>query len=67
MSDKLGSQEINVPVYDLMVEDCHEFFADCVLAHNCDSLSYIDQMAVTSYSNYENDDEYEPLDVISGI
>lgn len=32
-----------------------------------DSLSYIDQMAVTSYSNYEDGDEYEPLDIISGL
>jgi len=32
-----------------------------------DSLSYIDQMAVTSYSKYDDEDEYEPIDIISGI
>lgn len=32
-----------------------------------DSLSYINQMVTTSYSNYDDEEEYEPLDVISGI
>lgn len=32
-----------------------------------DSLAYLDQLAVTSYSKYEDDDEYEPYDLISGI
>ena len=32
-----------------------------------DSLSYLDQLAVTSYNRYEDDDEYEPIDIISGI
>lgn len=31
-----------------------------------DSLSYIDQLAVTSYNTDYDDDEYETLDVISG-
>ena len=31
-----------------------------------DSLSYIAQMAVTTYRGDEDEDEYEPLDVISG-
>ena len=32
-----------------------------------DSLAYIAQMAVTTYrGNEDDDDEYEPLDVISG-
>jgi len=31
-----------------------------------DSLSYVDQLAVTSYNNDYEDDDYETLDVISG-
>jgi hypothetical protein len=32
-----------------------------------DALSYIDQLAVTSYFEQEDSDEWEPLDVISGV
>jgi hypothetical protein len=32
-----------------------------------DALSYIDQLAVTSYFQDDDEDEWEPLDVISGI
>ena len=32
-----------------------------------DALSYIDQLAVTSYFQEDEEDEWEPLDVISGI
>ena len=32
-----------------------------------DSLSYIDQLAVTSYNTDYDDDEYEPLDIVSGF
>ncbi len=32
-----------------------------------DSLSYVDQLAVTSYQQDYDDDEYEPLDIISGF
>ena len=32
-------------VYDLHVEDCHEYFANGLLVHNCDALRY----AVTRY------------------
>jgi phage terminase large subunit-like protein len=32
-----------------------------------DSLSYIDQLAVTSYFQEDNDDEWEPVDVVSGV
>lgn len=32
-----------------------------------DALSYIDQLAVTSYFEQEEGDEWEPLDVISGV
>ena len=31
-----------------------------------DALSYIDQLAVTPFDMDEYDDEYEPLDLISG-
>lgn len=32
-----------------------------------DSLAYIAQMAVTTYFDNEDEEEYEPLDIISGI
>lgn len=32
-----------------------------------DSLSYIDQMVTTSYARNDDEDEYEPIDIISGI
>ena len=32
-----------------------------------DSLSYIDQLAVTSYFVDDQEDEWEPIDVISGV
>ncbi len=32
-----------------------------------DALSYIDQLAVTSYFEADEDDEWQPLDVISGV
>lgn len=32
-----------------------------------DSLSYISQLAVTTYAMNDDDSEYEPLDIISGI
>jgi len=70
MLDKQESQERSVPVYDLTVFEDHEFFANGVLVHNCaDALSYISQLSVTTYRDSEEDagEEYEPMDVISGI
>ena len=32
-----------------------------------DALSYMDQLAVTSYFEQEDDDEWEPIDIISGV
>jgi hypothetical protein len=32
-----------------------------------DALSYIDQLAVTSYFEDADDDEWQPLDIISGV
>jgi len=32
-----------------------------------DALSYIDQMAVTSYFVDDQDEEWEPVDIISGV
>jgi hypothetical protein len=32
-----------------------------------DALSYIDQLAVTSYFEAEEDEEWEPVDIISGV
>lgn len=67
-SGLMNNNEINIPVYDLMVEYDHEFFAYGVLVHNCiDSLSMIGQMAITSYATDDNLEEYEALDIISGI
>jgi len=31
-----------------------------------DSLSYIDQLSVTSYQTDYDDDDYEPIDILSG-
>lgn len=69
MIGRQESQEKSVPVYDLMVEGDHEFFAYGVLVHNCiDSLSYISQMAITTYLDPDDEvEEWEPLDIISGM
>jgi hypothetical protein len=32
-----------------------------------DALSYIDQLAVTSYFEQDEQDDWQPLDVISGV
>jgi len=32
-----------------------------------DALSYIDQMAVTSYFVDDQEDDWEPVDIISGV
>jgi len=32
-----------------------------------DALSYMDQLAVTSYFEQEDDDEWQPIDIISGV
>lgn len=63
------SSSVSVPVYDLTVEQDHEFFAYGVLVHNCiDSLAGIAQMAVTNYAGNDIDDEEpETVDVICGF
>jgi len=66
-TDKHDVQEKNVPVYDLMVEDQHEFFAYGILAHNCDALAYADQIANVGYFADELEvDTFVPLDDVSG-
>lgn len=30
-----------VPVFNLTVKDCPEFFANGILVHNCDAMRYI--------------------------
>jgi hypothetical protein len=55
------------PVYNLTVEDAKCYYANGILVHNCDSLSYIDQLAVTSYFVDDQEDDWEPVDVISGV
>jgi len=32
-----------------------------------DALSYMDQLAITSYFEQEDDDEWQPIDIISGV
>jgi hypothetical protein len=32
-----------------------------------DALSYIDQLAVTSYMQEDDSDDWEPVDIISGV
>ena len=57
-----------IPVYDLMVEHDHEFFAWGVLVHNCiDALSMCAYLSETVY--FKTDDNYEPeiLDEICGF
>jgi hypothetical protein len=54
------------PVYNLTVVDANCYYANGILVHNCDALSYIDQLAVTSYFVDDQEDEWEPLDIISG-
>jgi hypothetical protein len=55
-------------VYNLTVEHAHSYYANGILVHNCDALSYIDQLAVTSYFEEENEDYvWKPMDIIAGI
>lgn len=59
--------EVKHPVYNLTVADSQCYYANGILVHNCDALSYIDQMAITSYFEQEDSDDWEPIDVISGV
>ena len=66
-SAKLGERG-RVPVYDLMVDIDHEFFAYGVLVHNCiDSLSLVANLVSTIYAKADESEEWEPIDVVSGI
>lgn len=70
-----GSGQINscekdtiVPVYDLMVEENHEFFANGVLVHNClDSLAMVAHLAEVVYSKPQAVEEFEVIDEIVGF
>ena len=55
------------PVYNLTVADAKCYYANGILVHNCDALSYIDQLAVTTYFEESDEEEWEPLDIISGV
>jgi hypothetical protein len=71
-AETIGKQGLlgkSVPVYDLMVEGDHEFFANGVLVHNCiESLAYVNQMAITTYADPNDyDDEPEVLEVVCGF
>ena len=54
-------------VYNLTVEHSHSYYANGVLVHNCDALSYVDQLAMTSYFEQDEDDAWQPMDLISGV
>lgn len=56
-----------MPVYDLMVEGNHEFFAYGVLAHNCDALSMIAHLHTTIYGDADPVEEYQVLDEVVGF
>jgi len=54
-------------VYNLTIEGAHCYYANGILVHNCDALSYIDQLAVTSYFEEDDTDDWQPVDIISGV
>ena len=56
---------VSVPVYDLMVEGDHEFFAWGVLAHNCDALSLISHLHKTTYGDEK--DYYEEPEILDDV
>jgi hypothetical protein len=54
--------------WDVFIDQLLMFPAQGVHDDLPDSLAYIDQLAVTSYYEQDEDDEeWEPMDVISGI
>ena len=53
--------------WDVFVDQLLMFPSQGVHDDLPDALSYIDQLAVTSYFEQEDSDEWEPLDVISGV
>ena len=53
--------------WDVFVDQLLMFPSQGVHDDLPDALSYIDQLAVTSYFEEEDSDEWEPLDVISGV
>jgi hypothetical protein len=55
------------PVYNLTVVDANCYYANGILVHNCDALSYIDQLSITSYFEADDEDEWQPIDIISGV
>ena len=64
----MGCSVSAMPVYDLMVEGDHEFFAYGVLAHNCDALAYIAYLHTTIYGDpNDQQEEYEVIDEICGF
>jgi len=43
------------PVYDIMVEDCHEYFANGILVHNCiDALRYHEMESISTNKGVYN-------------
>jgi hypothetical protein len=57
-----------IPVYDLMVDDDHEFFAWGVLVHNClDSLAMCAHLAETVYAKPDDTDTFEVIDEVCGF
>lgn len=61
-------KNIIVPVYDLMVEGEHEFFANGVLVHNCiDAVSMIAHLCNVVYAKPQETEEYEIIDEVCGF
>lgn len=53
--------------WDVFVDQLIMFPSQGVHDDLPDALSYIDQLAVTSYFEQEDSDEWEPLDIVSGV
>jgi len=53
--------------WDVFVDQLLMFPSQGVHDDLPDALSYIDQLAVTSYFEQEDSDEWEPLDIVSGV
>lgn len=67
-NDQIIYKTNEIPVYDLMVENDHEFFAYGVLVHNCiDAVSLVSQMVTTSYRTDDEEEEMEIFDVTVGF
>jgi hypothetical protein len=53
--------------WDIFLDQLLMFPAQGVHDDLPDALSYIDQLAVTSYMQEDESDDWEPVDIISGV